>query len=146
MSAWRYVAHVLPGWPEGAVTILVTAGEPPHAIPVSAAVRAGPRRALLGLATSRGSLKRLRENGRVALLMIYEGTAITAYGHARVVEEEVSDGVAAVSIDIDRVQDHGRPTFDILDGVSWRWTDADAEARDQEVRAALRRLAERVPG
>jgi hypothetical protein len=126
--------------------MLVTIGEGPHAIPVSAAVRAGPQRALLGLAVSRGSLKRLRENDRVALLIMCEGTAITAYGQARVVEEELIDGVAAVAIEIDRVQDHNRPTFQIRDGVSWHWTDAEAGARDQQVRSALRRLIERLPG
>ena len=128
------------------MTVLVTVGEGPHAIPVSAAVRAGPRRVLLGLAGGRGSLKRLRANGRVALLIVCDGTAITAYGQAHVVEEELTDGVAAVSVEVDDVQDHGRPTFAILDGVSWRWTDAEAEARDQQVRSALRRLAERLPG
>ena len=46
------VRSVLPEWPPGTVTILATAGEAPHAIPVSAAVRAGPRHALLGLALS----------------------------------------------------------------------------------------------
>jgi hypothetical protein len=137
---------VLPDWPEGTVTILVTAGETPHAIPVSAAVRAGPRRALLGLAAARGSLKRLRQSAGVALLIMCEGTTVTAHGQARVVEEELTDGTVAVAIDVECVQDHDRPTFEILGGVTWRWTDAEAEARDREVRAALRSLAERLPG
>jgi len=44
---------MLPDWPAGTVTILATAGDLPHAIPVLAALRAGPRRALIALATTR---------------------------------------------------------------------------------------------
>jgi hypothetical protein len=135
---------VLPDWPEGTVTVLVTAGQTPHAIPVSAAIRAGARHALIGLAASRGSLERLRKDPAVALLIICEGTAVTAHGRARVVEEALTDGVAAVLIEIERVQDHDRPTFEILGGVSWRWTDRTAESRDEEVRSELRKLAERI--
>ena len=67
--------------------------------------------------------------------------AITAYGTARELEDELTDGVAAVEIAVDRVQDHRRPTFVIDTGVSWRWTDAQARARDRQVREALERLA-----
>ena len=133
---------MLPEWPPGTVTILATAGNPPHAIPVSAAVRAGPRRALIGLAASRDSLSRLRADPRVSLAIVCEGVAVTAYGRARVLDDApVAEGVVAVEIDIERVQDHDRPTFAIEAGVRWRWTDPDAERRDAEVRAALARLA-----
>ncbi len=131
------------------MTILVTAGaagETPHAIPVSAAVRAGPRRALVGLAPSRGSLSRLRADPRVALLIIAGATAVTAHGRARVIEEELAQGVVPVLIEVEDVQDHNRPTFEIVDGVSWRWTDETAESRDAEVRSALRKLADRLIG
>jgi hypothetical protein len=137
---------VLPEWPDGTVTVLVTAGETPHAIPVSAAVRAGARRAFLGLAATRGSLARVRENASVALLIFCEDTAVTAHGSARVLDEELTDGVVAVSVEFDDVQDHNRPTFEILAGVDWRWSDDNARARDAEVRAALRKLAERAAG
>ena len=133
---------MLPEWPPGTVTILATAGPPPHAIPVSAAVRAGPRRALIGLAASRDSLSRLRADPRVSLAIVCEGVAVTAYGRARVLDDApLAEGVVAVEIDIERVQDHDRPTFAIEGGVRWRWTDPDAEGRDAEVRAALARLA-----
>jgi len=137
---------VLPDWPAGTVTILATAtataGDPPHAIPVSAAVRAGPRRALVALAATRGSLKRLRADPNVSLTIVCEDTAVTAYGRARVLDADaVVDGVTAVEIEVDRVQDHDRPTFAIESGARWRWTDPDAERRDAEVRAALTRLA-----
>jgi hypothetical protein len=134
---------VLPDWPAETVTILATAGAGPHAIPVSAAVRAGPRRALIGLAASRGSLARLRADPRVSLAIVSENLAVTAYGRARVLDGELVDGVVAVEIEVERVQDHDRPTFAIESGVRWRWTDGDAGRRDAEVHAALAALADR---
>jgi hypothetical protein len=136
-------APVLPDWPEGTVLVLVTAGEHPHAIPVSAAVRAGDRRVLLGLAHSRGSLARLRDDPRVALAITAAGdVAVTAYGSARVLEAELVDGVAAVELVVERVHDHNRPTFVIEAGIRWRWTDPEAQERDAHVRRALSRLAQ----
>jgi hypothetical protein len=132
---------MLPDWPAGTVTILTTAGPSPHPIPVSAALRAGPERALLGLAHGRESLARLRADGAVALAILAPGVAVTAYGQARVVDENLVEGVAAVEIVVERVQDHDRPSFEIEAGVGWRWTDAQAAARDEAVRAALARLA-----
>ncbi len=134
---------MLPDWPPGTVAILATgAGDGPHAIPVSAAIRAGPRRILIGLAATRGSLTRLRADPCVSLTIVSDGVAVTAYGHARVLDDaRVVDGVVAVEIEVGRVQDHDRPTFEIESGVRWRWTDADADRRDAEVRAALARLA-----
>ena len=134
---------MLPEWPPGTVTILATAGETPHAIPVSAAVRAGPRHVLLGLADSRRSLARLRADDRVSLAIVADHVAVTAHGRARVLDERLVEGVVAVAIAVETVQDHDRPTFAIESGVQWRWTDAEAERRDAEVRAALVRLAER---
>ncbi|HUA06681.1 MAG TPA: pyridoxamine 5'-phosphate oxidase family protein [Solirubrobacteraceae bacterium] len=134
---------MLPDWPPETVTILATAGDGPHAIPVSAAVRAGPSRVVLALAASRGSLERLRADPRVSLAIVSENLAVTAYGRARVLDEREfpAPGVVAVEIEVERVQDHDRPTFAIEAGVRWRWTDADAERRDAEVRAALAALA-----
>jgi hypothetical protein len=132
---------MLPDWPAETVTVLATAGEAPHAIPVSAAVRAGPRRVLVALAVTRGSLARLRADGRVALAIVAPDVAVTAHGRARVVDEALVEGVVAVEIEVDSVQDHDRPTFSIEAGVRWRWTDVEAQRRDAEVRAALARLA-----
>jgi hypothetical protein len=133
---------MLPEWPAETVTILATAGDAPRAIPVSAAVRCGPRRVLLALAGGRGSLARLRADGRVALTVVARDMAVTAHGRARVVEEALVEGVVAVEIEVDSVQDHDRPTFSIESGVRWRWTDAEAQRRDAEVRGALLRLAQ----
>jgi Pyridoxamine 5'-phosphate oxidase len=132
----------LPDWPAGTVLILATGGPEPHAIPVSAAVRADPRRILLGLARSRESLARLRAEPRVALAILAEGdVTVTVDGTARVLAEELPGGVAAVEIAVGRVQDHNRPTFVIESGVGWSWTDQEAAQRDADVRSALLALA-----
>lgn len=132
---------MLPDWPAGTVTILGTTGDLPHAIPVSAAIRAGPRHALIALASGRDSLARLRADPRVSLTIVSENVAVTAHGRARPLDEELVEGVVAVEIEVHDVQDHDRPTFAIESGVRWRWTDPDAERRDAEVHAALVRLA-----
>jgi hypothetical protein len=129
----------LPDWPEGTVAVLSTGGGDPHAIPVSTALRAGPRAIVLGLALGRESLARLRREPMCALTVLAAGDlAFTALGRATIVEE--GDRMAAVRIDVERIQDHGTDRFVVEDGVRWRWTDADAERADAAVRAALRAL------
>jgi flavin reductase (DIM6/NTAB) family NADH-FMN oxidoreductase RutF len=132
---------VLPEWPAATVAILVTAGDRPHAIPVSAVLRAGPRQVLLGLARTRESLARLRARPEVTLAVCAPDIAVSIDGLARVIDEQVVDGVAAVAVSVEAIHDHDRPTFAIDSGVVWRWTDADAAARDETVRAALTRLS-----
>ena len=126
------------------MAILSVGGGSPHAIPVSTAIRSGPREVLLALARSRETLARLREDPRAALTIVAAGdVAITAHGIARIVADpmEVSDRVAAIALDVERVQDHGQPRFEIVAGVRWHWTDPEAEKRDAELRAALGRMA-----
>jgi Pyridoxamine 5'-phosphate oxidase len=129
---------MLPDWPDGTVTILSTGAGPPHAIPVSTAVRSGPQTIHFALGLRRESLARLREDPRCALTVIAAGVAVTALGTATVVEE--AERVAFVRLAVEEVQDHDRPTFALEDGVRWHWTDADAERADAEIRAALRAL------
>jgi hypothetical protein len=133
----------LPTWDDGTVAILGTGGGAPHAIPVSTAVRTGPRTILLALGLRRESLARLRAEPRVAVTVLARDVACTAHGTATVVEEPPAeaDGVAAVRVEVDTLQDHRTPRFVIEDGVRWHWTDDEARTRDGEVRAALRRLA-----
>jgi Pyridoxamine 5'-phosphate oxidase len=129
------------------VAVLSTAGATPHAIPVSTAVRAGERRVLLALAPRRSSLARLRADPRVALTILAAGdVAVSAEGLARVVAEQLpgAEGVVAVVLEVESVQDHNQPTFAIEDGVRWRWTDPAAADRDAAVREALRALAARL--
>jgi hypothetical protein len=132
---------VLPRWAPGTVAILATAGDAPHAIPVSTAVRISDTRVAFALSRRRLSLARLREDPRCALALLAGGdVAVTVHGVVTVVQDpmEVADRVAALALDVARVQDHGQPRFVIEEGVRWRWTDPEAEARDAEIRAALR--------
>jgi flavin reductase (DIM6/NTAB) family NADH-FMN oxidoreductase RutF len=131
----------LPDWPAGTVAILVTGGERPHAIPVSAVVRAGPRRVLIGLAHSRESLARLRRSPPVTVTICARDVAVSVDGTAAVLDEELVDGVAAVAVEVEAIHDHDRPTFALHAGVAWEWTEQAAARRDAEVQAALRRLA-----
>ena len=137
---------MLPEWPPGTVTILSTQGDAPHAIPVSTALRAGPQRVLLALGAGRTSLARLRADPVVALVILSaDDVAVTAHGSARVLAEELVDGVVAVEIAVERVQSHRRDAFVIDSGVGWRWTDPAGAERDGRVRAALARLAAQAP-
>jgi flavin reductase (DIM6/NTAB) family NADH-FMN oxidoreductase RutF len=126
----------LPSWPAGTVAVLSTGAGEPHAIPVSTAVRRGPRELVLALALRRESLARLREDPRCAVTMLAAGNlAFTAVGRA-VVEDE-GERVAIVRVDVAQINDHAQATFVIDDGVQWRWTDPDAERNDAEVRSRL---------
>ena len=120
------------------MTVLSVGAGAPHAIPVSTALRSGPATVHLALGRRRESLARLREDPRCALTVLAAGVAVTAHATAAVVGE--NDRVAFVRLDVESVQDHDQPTFELEDGVRWRWTDAEAEAGDAEVRAALRRV------
>jgi Pyridoxamine 5'-phosphate oxidase len=131
--------YVLPVWPKRTVAVLVTAGDGPHAIPISAPVRAGDRRILLSLHRSRGSLSRLRRDRQVALAVLTEGDiAFTARGSARVVEEPMAAApdYAAVAIEVEHVDDHRQEAFVVEAGVGRRWTDeGERDALGQRVQA-----------
>ena len=136
-------ADALPDWPPGTAAVLSTGGGAPHAIPVSTAVRAGPRRVLLALARTRGSLARLRADPRCALTVLAgPDVAFTAHGRATVVQDpmSVADGVVAVAIDVEEIQSHADPRFTIAAGVDWRWIDPQAAERDAAIHEALRGL------
>jgi hypothetical protein len=133
----------LPEWEDGTVSVLSTGGGAPHAIPISTAVRAGPRRVLIALAARRESLARLRRDPRCALTIL-TGPDVACTAHARAeILREVAEGVLAVALDVDAIQDHRQPRFAIEAGVAWRWTDVEARERDGAVRAALSELARR---
>ncbi len=136
----------LPDWAPGTVCVLTSGGGAPHAIPVSTALRAGPRRVLLALAPRRETLARLRREPRCALTVMAAGDiACTIHARAEVVEESLpgAEGVAAVCLEVDDIQDHMQPRFAIAAGVAWDWTDEDARASDAAVRGALAELARR---
>jgi hypothetical protein len=129
----------LPEWPTRTIAVLATVGDGPHAIPVSAPVRAGDARILLSLHRSRGSLSRLRERPQVALAILTEGNlAFTARGRARVVEEPlaVAPDYAAVAIEVEHVDDHRQDAFLVEAGVDRRWLDdGERDALGARVRA-----------
>jgi hypothetical protein len=133
---------ILPDWEPGTPGVLSVAG--PHAIPVSTALRAGDRRLVLALGRGRETLARLRDDPDAAFCLLAPGAAFTAYGRATAVREELRDAphVAAVAIDVERIQDHleGSRT-EILDAARWRWTE-DAAADDERlIQAELRELS-----
>ena len=125
----------LPDWPQGTVTVLATGGGAPHAIPVSAAIRRGPRELALALARQRESLVRLRSEPQCAVVVLARGVSFTAYGRATV--ERELERIAVVRIDVDSIQDHASPRFEIDAGVAWHWTSEEAAAADAETRSAL---------
>ncbi len=134
----------LPEWEDGTVAVLSTGGGAPHAIPVSAVIRAGPRRVIVGLAERRESLERLRRDGRCALtILTAPDVACTAHARAEVLPDEIVEGVVAVALEVESIQDHMQPRFAIDAGVAWRWTDDEARERDDGVRAKLSELARR---
>jgi pyridoxamine 5'-phosphate oxidase-like protein len=131
----------LPEWERGTPAVLCVAG--PHPIPITAYLRAEDDRVLLAVGRRRETLRRLREDPAVALLVMAAGLAFTAHGRARVIAEELeaADTVVAVELAVDRIQNHladGRT--EMLDGARWRWcAEEDGEAEDA-ILAELSRL------
>jgi Pyridoxamine 5'-phosphate oxidase len=140
----RAMAPPLPDWPARTIAVLATVDDGPHAIPVSAPVRAGDHTILLGLDRSRDSLARLCRHPQVALLVLAEGNiAFTARGTARIAAEPMADAPdhAAVAIDVTELDDHRQPAFTIEAGVDRAWVDDTArEALGRRVQT-LRKLA-----
>jgi hypothetical protein len=131
----------LPRWERGTPAVLCVAG--PHPIPVTAFLRAGDDRVLLALGRGRETLRRLREDPGAALLLMGEGLAFTAHGHARVIAEELeaADTVVAVELIVERVQNHladGRT--EMLDGARWRWCAPEYAGAEDAILAELERL------
>ena len=101
---------------------------------------------LLALAARRETLARLRREPRCALTVMAAGdVACTIHARGEIVAESLpgAEGVAAVSLEVDAIQDHMQPRFAITAGVAWDWTDDEARASDADVRGALEELARR---
>jgi hypothetical protein len=129
----------LPEWPGRVVAVLATLDGGPFAIPVSAPVRAGDRRILINLRRDRGSLARIREEPRVALLLLAEGNiAFTARGRASA--GELTQDYCAVAIDVDEIDDHRQTAFVVDSGPGRTWVDEDEQRALGERVAALRAL------
>ena len=134
----------LPDWPISTASVLSTvdADGAPHAIPVSTARRAGPKRIVFALGPSRGSFARLSANARAAVLVMAPDAAFTAEGTVRTIAEPLNpDGlVNGLELVVETIWDHNGPTFAMEDGVRWHWTDEDAKRGDDNAHAALERL------
>jgi hypothetical protein len=138
-SAGR-VLEALPDWPTRTIAVLATYdGSGPRAIPVSAPVRAGDHSILLNLHRTRESLRRLRERPDVALVILAEGNiAFTARGRARILQEPMaaSPNYVAIAIDVEQIDDHRQPAFEVDAGAGRRWVDeAERDGLAQRVRA-----------
>lgn len=134
----------LPEWPSRSIAILVTVGQGPFAIPISAPQRRGDREILFALRRNRGSLERLGEFARAALLLLCEGNvAFTARGIARVVEAPMrgAPAYAAVVLDVEEIDDHRQPEFLVESGVGRRWVDEDEKRLLGTRVAALEEMA-----
>lgn len=131
--------RVLPEWPARTIAILTTIGRGPHAIPISAPVRAGEHRILFSLHRDRGSLARLRQCPQVALAILAEGdVAFTARGYGHVVQEPLASApdYVAVAIEVTEIDDHRQTAFEVQSGIGRRWRDdAGRDALGRRVRA-----------
>ena len=122
---------MLPDFPLRTIAVLSTVDPAPHAIPVSAPVRASDTAILLSLHRTRDSLARLRANPAVALTVLTEGdVAFTARGQAHVIRDalESDPDYVGVAIDVSAVDDHRQPGFAVSGGVDREWRD-DVEKR-----------------
>lgn len=132
--------EALPEWPARTIGVLATCdGDRPHAIPVSAPVRAGAHEIRLNLHRTRGSLERLCESPQVALVILAAGNvACTARGRARILQEPMAAApdYAAIAIDVEQIDDHRQPAFEVEAGVDRRWLDeGERDALGRRVRA-----------
>ena len=133
----------IPELPEGVVAVLATVGPSgPVAIPVSALVRAGPRRILFALARTRGSVARLRVDPRAALSLNGPGMSLSVEGAARVAADPLpgAERMVAFELTADRIRDARGPATEVDEGIRWRWTTAEAAGRHAAVMAALAAL------
>ena len=133
------MTETLPDWSPRTIAILATLGDDgPHAIPVSAPVRASDHQILLNLHRTRDSLQRLRERPRVAITILTAGNiAFTARGAAHVIQEPMTTApdYAAVAIDVEQIDDHRQPAFQLEAGVDRSWLyETERDALGQRVR------------
>ncbi len=112
-----------PEWYDGTVAILSAVGAASRTPSrFHGGFRAGPASAAL-----RARVAAVRSRGCVRIRVRRWRSSVRGrleYGawRATVVVEslEGADNVAAVALDVERIDDHGRAEFEILDGVRWR--------------------------
>src|SRR6476659_7381166 len=113
------VVVVLPEWPARTIAILSTLDDGPHAIPISAPVRAGQDTILFSLRRDRDSVARIRTCPRVAVTILAEGdVAFTARGRAQLLEDLLTQpNYVAIELDVDAVDDHRQSAFGVSGGI-----------------------------
>ena len=87
------------------------------------------------------TVRRLRERPRVAItILAAENVAFTARGPARVVQEPMSTApdYAAIAIDVEQIDDHRQPAFQVQAGVDRHWRD-ETERRPRTARPIAHR-------
>lgn len=134
----------LPVWPAATIALLSTMDEAPHAIPVTAPLRASDRHILLALKQSRHSLARLRGRQRVSLSIFGSGDlAFTADGVATIVQEPMDrvPGFAAVAILVHHIEDHRQRGRAVRSGIEIDWDREDMRRFLSEHTAALSEIA-----
>ena len=131
------VAAVHPDWPKRTIAILSTLDDGPHAIPISAPVRAADDRIRFGLRRDRDSVARIKASPRVAITILAEGdVAFTARGRAQLLEDLLTQpDYVAIQRDVDAVDDHRQAAFGVSGGIDREWRDdAEREALGARVR------------
>jgi hypothetical protein len=126
------LCRMLPDFPRRTIAILSTVDPAPHAIPVSAPLRVADTTILLSLHRTRDSLARLRANPAVALTVLTEGdVAFTARGRALVIRDALDSDpdYTGVAIEVEHVDDHRQPGFEVTGGVDRAWRDDDEKRR-----------------
>ncbi len=126
------------------MAVLTTFRHAPHAIPVSAMLRADDSCIAFAMVRTRGALECLRTHAQVALTVVTEGdNAFTARGHARVVQEQIADarGYAAVALNVEHIDFHRQPAYRVESAVDRRWIDKANQREFDEVVGALRKIA-----
>ncbi len=136
----------LPVWSLRSVAVLTTVtADGPHAIPVSAPVRAADDLVLIGLRSDRDSLGRIRAYPSVALTLLTAGdVAFTARGRASVLARPLgrSPDYVAVAIEVLHVDDHRQAAFAITAGVERDWQDESERSSLGDRVAALREMGD----
>ena len=136
--------ETLPDWPGRTIAVLSTVDQDAYAIPISAPQRADDCRILFNLHRDRGSIDRLRRRPQVAITLLAGGDiAFTARGRARILEEPIAcaPDYAAVTVDVEHIDDHRQAAFTVESGVDRQWVDEDEQRALGARVAALKELA-----
>lgn len=137
------MASPLPSLRDAFGVLGTSEGGAPRLMPITALHRVDGRTVLLGMASHRHSLRRLRGDPRCALLVVGTGFALTCDGTARVLTESLPEveGVVVVAFHADDIRDARNPATLVHGAVPWGWRDAASARRHASLCAGLARIA-----